>query len=406
MKVIALIRLQWKTMSRQLSVMLIFLVLPVVYALFILFALQPLFASESYVDPFDVAVVDLDQSLETRMIILQLASSDDFLGVVQFLKVDMDQGRAMVKDDEVAALVVIPQRFVANMRAGRNTPIEVVGNPQRPLQCRLFLTMMRSGADLISAAQSGVNTIYHFLRDEISSSILNSEVNQAVIDFSLQSLGRRQIFADTILTETGSFHLEEYYVAAASVVLALLMGLYLLTVVRQDFSPGVEKRLLAHGLATATKITAKFFVIFSFLCSQLIIILALYLLVVQGRVTGNWLSLMIVLLGMAASASMLFTFLSSLSLHPYLELSIGTGLVSVLTVLGGNILPLSFLPQWMGVWSIITPTFWMREGFLHSAFIFDQEVVTTSVGVMVLSTIAFFAASYLAETIKLRGRRG
>ncbi len=402
----ALFQLQWKTMSRQLSVMLLFLLLPVVCALFILYALQPLFASESFVEPFDVAVVDLDQSLETKMIILQLASSDDFLGVVQFLTVDMDQGRAMVKDDEVAALVVIPQRFAANMRAGKNIPIDVVGNPQRPLQYRLFLAMMRSGADLISAAQSGVNTIYYFLRDEVSVSILNSEVNQAIIDFSLQSLGRRQIYTDTVLTETGSFHLEEYYGAATSVVMALLMGLYLLTVVRQDYSPGVEKRLLANGLTTATKITAKFFVIFSFLCIQLTIILALYLLVVQGKITGNWLSLIVVLLGMAANISMLFTFLSSLSSHPYLELSVGIGLVSVLTVLGGNILPISFLPQWMGVLSRTTPSFWMREGFLHSAFIFNQGVVTTSVGAMVLTTIALFVASYLAESVKLRGRRG
>lgn len=405
-KVIALIQLQWKTMFRQPSVVVSFLALPVVGALFISFALQPLFATDPFVDPFAVAVVDLDQSLETRIIFQQLASSDDFKGVVQFLTVDMDQGLGMIEADEVAALVVIPRNFAANMRAGRNIPIEVVGNPQRPLQYRLFLTTMKSGADLISAAQSGVNTVYYFLKDEVGQSTLNSEVNQAIIDFTLQSLGRRQIFAETMLTETGTFHLEEYYVAAASVVLALLMGLYLLSVIRQDFSPNVEKRLLASGLGPAAKITAKFTVIFALLCAQLIIIVALYLLVLQGRVTGNWLSLSITLLFMAASVSMLFTFLSSLSMHPYMELSLGIGLVLVLAVLGGNILPLTFLPPWIGVWSKFTFAYWMREGFLYSAFILDQGVFTTSVGVMALTMLTFFAASYAAEIMMLRGRRG
>lgn len=403
-KVIALIKLQWKTMFRQPLVILVFLALPVACALFISFALQPLFASDSLVDPFDVAVVDLDQSLETRVIIQQLASSDDYKGVVQFLTVDMDQGLDMIEADEVAALVVIPRNFAGNMRAGRNIPLEVVGNPQRPLQYRLFLTTMKSGADLISAAQSGVNTVYYFLKDEVGQSTLNSEVNQAIIDFSLQSLGRRQIFSETLLSETGSFHLEEYYVAAASVVLALLMGLYLLSVIRQDFSPNVEKRLLASGLGPAAKIATKFTVIFVLLCVQLIIILALFVMVLQGSITGNWLSLSITLLFMAASVSMLFTFISSLSLHPYLELTIGTGLVLMLAVVGGNILPLTFLPKGIGAWSKISFSYWMREGFLHTAFIFDQRIFAISIVAMALTIITFLAASYLAEILKLRRR--
>lgn len=403
-KVRAFLLIQRKILFRQPSVALVFFGLPILGALFIGFALQPLFAAKPFVDPFAVAVVDNDQSLETRMIIQQLAADEEFSKVVQFRNMDIEEGLAQLKADQVAAMVVIPENFAGNLRAGRNLPFEVVGNPQRPLEYGLFLATMESGAGLISAAQSGVNTVHHFLRGQVTAAVLDEEVNKAIVAFTLQSLGRGQVFKATKLTGTGSFTLTEYYIAAGSVILIFLMGLYLLTALRQEHAAGLEKRLFSRGVGAGTKIAAKFITLFSGFCLLQVALLVLYLAALGGRVTGSWPGLAVVMVASAASAAMFFTFISSLRLPPFGELAAAGVFSALLMVLGGNLLPLSFLPQWLGVLSRGALTYWMREGYLHGAFIYEPSLLLTSVGVMAGATLLLLAASALAESTL--GRRG
>lgn len=402
-KIWALIRIQGKSLFRQPSVALAFFALPVLGALFISFALQPLFAAKPFISPFDVAIADQDQSLETKMIVQQLASSDDFKGVVQFHTVGLAEGLAMIEEGEVAALVVIPENFANSMRRGANTPFELVGNPRQPFQYGLFLTTMESAAALISAAQTGVNTIHHFLAGKVDENSLATEVDKAIFEFTLRCLGRRQVISENRLSATGSFTLKEYYLAAGSVVLTLTMGLYLLTVIRQDYSSAMDKRLLARGLGPGARIATKFVSFFFVFFSLLMLILVFYLVALKGDISGSWPSLLLVLPAMAASAAMFFTFLSSLGLHPFGEVSLAAGLSVILTVMGGSILPLSFFPEWMNTFGKVTLTYWMREGFLHSAFIADRQIVVTSVGMMLVISLLFLAASFFAES-KVRRR--
>lgn len=402
-KVWALIRIQGKSLFRQPSVVLAFFVLPIMGALFISFGLQPLFTAKPFISPFDVAIADLDQSMETKMIIQQLATSDEFEGVVQFHSIGLEEGLAMIEDDKVAALVVIPENFAGAMRKGRNKPFELVGNPLQPFQYGLFLTTMESAAALISAAQTGVNTIHHFLESKIDDNSLAREVDKAIFEFTLQSLGRRQVISENKLFSTGAFTLKEYYIAAGSVILTLSMGVYLLTIVRQDYSAAIDKRLLSRGLGAGAKIGAKFFSFFSAFIFLIAIILTLYIVALRGDITGSWPSLLLVLPTIAASAAMFFTFLSSIGMHPFGELTVSAFLSLILMVLGGNILPLSFLPQWMGTLGQVTLTYWMREGFLYSAFITDKRIIFTSVGVMAVIISLLLAASFWAES-RLRRR--
>ncbi|WP_088032479.1 ABC transporter permease [Evansella clarkii] len=399
-KIKALVLLQLKTILKQPAVLLVFAGLPILGSLFLIYALQPIFDREAYVEPFHVALADKDDSLETRAIIHQLASSEEFSRVVEFIRTSESEGLELLENNEAAAMAVIPENFSEDLRIGKNTPVQVVGNPQRPLQYQLFLAVMESGADLISAAQSGVNTVHFFLRDEIDSQSLNQEVQQAIIDFTFTSLGRNQIFATETLSETGIFTLEEYYLAAAATALTLITGFLLLILMRNDFSHSMNKRLLLAGCTPGVKVTADFLTSFLVLAAQLTVFIGGYFLIVDNSLGNNLLSFVTAASLGAAVTAMFFTLLSSFSLGQFAEAVIGISVLFVLLLLGGAVLPLAFFPEWAEDTGSYTFTYWMREGLMATAFFGDEETIRSSTAVMAGFTALFFTGAWINERRK------
>ncbi len=397
-KVKALVGLQVKSLIRQPIVLVVFLLLPVCFSLLFKYALEPLFEFEPHVEPFEVAVVDLDQSFETKAMINQLSSSSEFRQLVTFIYVDEEAALTLVKEDQVASMVIIPPNFSADLRIGQNTPIEVIGNPQRPLQAQLFLAVMESAANLITAAQSAVNTVYVFLKPEVHPVILNREVQQAIIDFSLQSLARKQIFATTLLSGTGTFLLEEYYFAASIVLLTFISGLFIVTIVRNDFSEPMLKRLKIYGFSKSVKVAANFFTLLIIITIQI----SLFFAMAGSDVTGKWLVLLGTLLVVACATSAFYTFIASFSLRPFAELVLVGTIIFIFAVIGGCVLPISFYPDWVGNLGQYSPFYAIREAILYSGFIYESRKLVTSLLVICVYIFMFLRGAVANEARKLR----
>ena len=101
---------------------------PIFFLLGAAFLGGQLLQEEARVQPFKVAIVNEDQTWETQMVIRQLTDGEYFQSLISTLEIDKETAEAFLRQNEIAAIIHIPQNFSQDVTNGRNTPITLIGN--------------------------------------------------------------------------------------------------------------------------------------------------------------------------------------------------------------------------------------------------------------------------------------
>ena len=109
----------------------------------------------------------------------------------------MDEEEALrsLADGEVGGVVIIPEDFTRSVSAGENKPVTVIGNGAMPLQAYIVKNTALSAANLVSAAQGAINTIWHYdVEAGLTGDELDARFNEAAMEYILTALARTSIF--------------------------------------------------------------------------------------------------------------------------------------------------------------------------------------------------------------------
>lgn len=240
---------QLKMMIENWKMGLVLLIAPVLFVIGLGIVANQLFSEEARVQLFKVAVVDQDDTLETKFVIQQLVQSKHLSSLIDTIQTDEAHAWQLMRENQIAAMIILPQGFSYEVKRGNNTPVEVIGNQRQPLQSILVRYLMESAAHFTSAAQSGINTITYFLREEnVSIEERQEEFRKSIVRFSLHTLGRGDIYDVQVKESVFQKDLLQYYLLSCYLLLMMIWSYGILFLTQEQKSVSLRQRLLSRGI--------------------------------------------------------------------------------------------------------------------------------------------------------------
>ncbi|NSW90174.1 MAG: ABC transporter permease [Firmicutes bacterium] len=391
MRIFVLIRNDMKLFFSDWKAVVLFFGLPFAFVSLFIVSLSPLLEGNRFIDSFNIAIVDKENSLESRMLINQFlsqAGSDNISGeesgnLINFVKTDEATGLEMLKKGEAAGVVIIPEGFVYSMSVGENKPFEVITDSRQPLIANFIKNYMQSYADIISASQNGIMTAYVFYSKATSpEEFYDKKYSDVITKFSLKALSRTEAFVTRTASYIPDVTKYEYFTAALLAVFIMFGGIMGIKFTAGEKQLGISTRLNISPLTGMEFITARFVTVFILSLLQFLsviipggIIFKIYL-----RTSPIYMLIMFIITVFTVSAWAVFiAVISPTPVAADLAGSLGTLLMAAV---GGSIYPLTALPDSIKNLSYFTINRWAVQGFLEifsgklsSAFFIDMAVL-------------------------------
>ncbi|MFE1242830.1 ABC transporter permease [Fictibacillus sp. NPDC058756] len=359
--------------------------------------LKPLLEDKKWVEPFAVAIVDEDNTFETKLLMKQYEESEELQAVLSFQKTDGKTASEMLADNEIAGMVIVPDGFTQGIRRGKNIPVTVIGNPERPFQAELLQQVMVSNANLISAAQSGANAAFHYLRKMGLSSEGFATYRDAIItDFTLQALNRNKIYETETLSAFGGVTPVEFYSLSGVLILLLIGGLFGMSLTARGEQTALRERLSLQGVRSSVFFFGNIISVFMLLVIQSVVLTLLFY-----SVTKTWsLLATAILLAYCLAVSSLFALCQELFQRNGAKWGVGILFVVGVTATSGSVLPLSYLPEMWHSVSFLNVLHHTHNGLVETLFSGAGE--WSLVGALMGFSVVFWVFGILIITIKKR----
>ncbi|MFC0236679.1 ABC transporter permease [Fictibacillus phosphorivorans] len=349
--------------------------------------LKPLLEEKQWVEPFAVAIVDEDNTFETKLLMKQYENSEELKNVLTFEKTDA----------ESAGMVIVPDGFTKGIRKGKNIPVTVIGNPERPFQAKLLQQVMVSNANLISSAQSGANAAFHYLRKmDLSSEEFRAYRDTVITDFTLQALNRNKIYETETLSALGGVTTIDYYSLSGVLILLLVGGLFGMSLTTRSEQTALRERLSLQGVRSGVFFFSNVISVFLLLVIQSAVLISLfYVLTKTWSITATSL-----VLAYCLSIASLFALCQELFVRNGAKWGAGIILAVGLIATSGSVLPLSYLPEMWRSISVLNIVHQAHSGLIDTLFVGNEAWM--SVLLLLSFSITIWAVSLLLITIKKR----
>lgn len=338
------------------------LVVPFAFISLFSYALKPYLNKTKFLEPFTIAVVDYEGTQQTDMLISQLRDIEIFKDI---LKVNEDEAMALVSQNKIASAIIIPQGFTTSIMEGKNKPVKVIGNRSMPFRSYVVKSLAESAANLVTAGQSAINTVFHYSkRAGLEGKDLEEVYKKSTIKFFLEVLSRNEMFTEVEASSTYDLTPTEYYTASLIVVFLMFAGMPGLKMLVTEKSLGLVDRLRTSAVKIWQVVLSKFIVSLFLSIIQFSIIVALTSLVLKNY-WGSSISNVLILLGSVIFAvSAWSVFVSAVSKTPAAADAIGNMGILLMAIIGGSIYPLQYLPETVRKISCLTINKWATEGFM------------------------------------------
>ena len=358
----ALLKNDIRLFLRDWKACVLLLAAPLIFISLFTYALAPYLNKSSFIEPFPVAVVDLEDTAQTRIIVNQLEETGIFSEILR-----LDEARAMrdLSDKNVGAVIIIPENFTGSVAAGENRPVTVVGSSAMPLKAYIVKNLVQSAANLVSAAQSAIITIYHFDKlAGLEGAELETRYNDAIANFSMEALARHNIFMAEEETSSYSLTPAEYFTAALIVIFMMFAGMPGTKMLVTERSEGISARLRASTVGMWKIMLSKLVVSAILLVLQAGVVIALTSFAFHNYWGAPVKNVLILFGSLILAVCAWSVFVAAVSPTPASADIIGNLGILLMAVAGGSIYPLASMPGFVRNLSRLTINRWAMDGFL------------------------------------------
>lgn len=381
----ALLKNDIRLFLRDWKACVLLLAAPLIFISFFTYALSPYLNKSSFIEPFPIALVDLENTTQTRMLARQLEEIGIFSDIQR-----LDEAAAMKKlsDKGVGSVVIIPENFTDSIAAGENRPVSVIGSDAMPLQAYVVKNVLQSAANLVSAAQSAIITIYHY--DKIaglSGLEMETRYHNAITDYFLEVLARNEIFTAAVAAPQYNLTPVEYFTAALIVVFLMFAGMPGMKMLVTERSEGITRRLSASPVRMWKVVLSKLLVSSMLLVLQFSIIIALTSVLFHNYWGAPVKNVLLLFGGLILAVSAWSIFVAAVSSSPASADMIGNLGILLMAVVGGSIYPLSSMPDFIRGISRLTINRWAMDGFM--VLFSGNDAASTGIYALVLTVMGF-----------------
>jgi ABC-2 type transport system permease protein len=391
MRIFTIVKNDMKLFFSDWKAIVMFFGLPFTFVSLFILSLSSILDNNKFINSFNIAIVDKENTLESRMLINQFLStegkdsalSDDAESLVSFIKTDEDTALDLLDKGEAEGIIVIPEDFVFSMSVGENKPLKVITNPNKPLVSSVIKNYMQSYSDIISASQNGIMTAYvYYKKADPSEDFYEKKYSEAITRFSLKALSRNEAFTWKNISYIPDVTKYEYFTAALLVVFIMFSGIMGIKFTASEKQLGINARLNISPLKDIEFIISRLITVFILSLLQFLSIIIPGGLIFNIYLRGSFLYMMIMFIITVFTVSACAVFIAAIAPTPIaadLAGSLGTLLMAAV---GGSIYPLISLPDSVKYLSYFTINRWAAHGFLEifsgnitSAFYIDAAVL-------------------------------
>ncbi|MBE2975951.1 ABC transporter permease [Priestia megaterium] len=382
-----------KALLKNIKSLILLIMIPALFLLGAGIIISQAMQDEEKVNRFPVAIVDKDDTAQTKYVIEQLTEGK-LRKIMKPLYTNEQKAKQLLQQNKVAAIVTLPKGFSHDIAHGKNQPLSVIGNSNKPLQSQLFRYVMESAADYTSAAQSGINTIDAFLeKGNVSDENRRTEFKKSLVTFGLHVLDRGSLFNEQIETSFFQQDMKQYYVLSFAALLLMIWsyGGWLLASETQT-SP-VLARMKTRGVSFVHIYLAQLTALYVLLLPVSVVLFGSLIKGLKLPVTGTYGELFLGVSGILFAFLCLFLLLRVLFLSQKAYQITGLLFILLSAILSGHVVPVVYLPDWASVfqkWSLNTRVlellFYEFDGYnTNEAFLYLKPILIAAAGSFVLA---------------------
>lgn len=360
---------------------------------------QDYMTEKRLIDQLNVGIVDNEDSLLSGMLIGHFQNNEEFMSL---FTIQVDTEETLLKkfnDNELSAIIQIPQGFTDSLLHFENTPLKIILNSNYPLQNTVLENIMTAYSTYIKAVDVGIYSLYHTLESEGLDKTTLNDINESFsANMVLTALRRNNLFEHEVIETFPSTSSSQYFIFAIMLLLIIFTATSGASILSDDIKNNVLSRY---------KVTGNHFMKFTF--SKIIVIylnmltLVIPLLVLTHFINPNIeLSFFLTLIGFISLVIIFFTSfaltIGILFIKVDINLLMATMLTMVLGILGGNFIPIQIMPKVIQDLSAFTPNYWMLRTclFLNNNH-FSQEVKMTIIIISLVTLALIIIQSILLK---------
>lgn len=208
--------------------------------------------------PIRVALVDEDDTKESRLFIGLLEETATGGSYIQIIKLSREQAQQLIVQNQISTYFSFPEGFTEDLYAGKSVTIPIVGNPARPTDSYLVKELVESMARYIGAAQANILTIYDYAKQTDMTQEQRQELMlQQFMDFTLYTLGKDKLLYAEVLTNVATSSPLHYYVLAGWFMCLSIWVLAFYIILGKEQHPAMQIRLTLVGVTLWQRIFAR-----------------------------------------------------------------------------------------------------------------------------------------------------
>ncbi|WP_066152093.1 ABC transporter permease [Halalkalibacter krulwichiae] len=371
---------------------------PLFLLAFFSYVVSPFFSEEDSMEKINIALVNLDDARETRIMLQQFIQNPDIQEVVTLRQVNEVMANQWLASNQVAAVITIPEGFGRDLARGINTPIVVTGNEQRPQQSALVRQLMQSGANMVTASQSGINTIYLYMEEaKVAPEELNQIFHESILSFTLLALNRQEIWKKERISAFGDLSMGQYYLVNAGILFVFFIGLFGLKVGTNE-SRLLERRLRSLGINHWQIVMVRVGSLALFIVVPYVLFFGPSIWIMKESFQGSIWEVIIISALVIITISSFFIFFSLLFDNIAAINLASLILLIAMSLSGGTIIPLAYLPTWLEYIQPFSMMHWLSQGWFSAFFHESGNVFWLSCMVLVLFILISLSLAVIVQS--------
>lgn len=259
-------------------------------------------------------------------------------------------------DGLVDAYVVIPENFAENLMNIQNESIKAVINSADTSKTVLLTNLLNAYSNYISGVEINCQALYDRMREEGYDNDYRHQVNYSTsIDLVFTALDKSSYFKWTEIDRFNGISLINYYIYSAMIMLILYGGMFAGMNALKERLGKAGERLRSMGVSGGKIFLSKTFAYSLFL--SICVIILVIILNCFGKIEIPFMTLL-ALMPIIIGSVMMFIFISGLTNSVKSYTIITNMLILLMTIAGGGIIPIMYLPEACIGIAKFTPTYW------------------------------------------------
>lgn len=340
----------------------------VIFSVIIIFSV--IFANKILYDENSITTVRVGLVDETSSDYMQKAYSmvsemESYSVACEFVEVSSkEEGLELIEKGEIKALIIIPDNLLNSIMYGGDNPVEVIYNQDGSLETYTLNEIFVSTSSMLATAQAATTAVYSLARNSGLSDEELSTISNSIDRFYFSCiLSRTETFLTNELQVTGVYTPRQFYLATGLLIMLFFCGIVFLSFIKGNNNAYILK-LKSKGINRFQIISSQFLNI-SFSLYMIYIIFyfaALFVCILSGTkiMSFNFAALISIIPAVIFIA--LVVLISGYIPAGYAgSCMILFATTLVLSYIGGGIVPVSLLPEFIKDFAENTPYNFMLD---------------------------------------------